>query len=151
MVSKVTNHKLISLYVAYARGSKIYRETLQLVKKAYPDNKPFYQASIAMALFHAGRCCHYQGYYRDELASRQGVGPNHRAYVEAPAYQEQRILNIQKYVKSFNPSTIECWLPVFREMSEYLYQGEINWFKAQATRKVNEQKVKEFKARMALS
>jgi len=141
-MGKITNHKLISFHVAYGRGSKMYSETLSLVKRAYPDNQPFYQAAIAMALFHAGRSCHYQGYYRDELACRQGVGKGHRAYVENPSYQEQRMLNIQKYAATFKPGTIDCWLPVFRNKAEYLFKAKVEWEKAQVKRKVIEARSK---------
>jgi hypothetical protein len=142
--SKLTDPKRLTFYIAYEIGSKFYTETLQLVKRAYPDDMPFHQASIALALYHAGRHCNRQGYYREALINRQGVGNyqdyrNKRtAWLEDPANQEKRLAIIRDNASSFNPSTITCWLQALKFKAKTLEQGRQLWIKAQAKRKADD-------------
>lgn len=127
---KLSGRKLESLYMAFSGTSAMWRDMEQLVEETYPNEEPARRLAMALALYHAGRLSHQQGYYRRNLPSctmdhqTEEGRAKHREWCAAPENQAKRKISVEYHMGTFKESSIACWIPALEDLVRYYKEGK---------------------------
>jgi hypothetical protein len=142
----MTAHKYITYYMAHNGRSTMYPKIVRKVNELYAHMDEQQRSAIALALYHSGRCCHVQGYFRHYMVD---IAPNS---VEGQSAAETRALldeDCMRLVRLYDPTTVTCWYgPMSNHEGAYSVGRQCHQSKA-ARRATNERKVRATKARIA--
>jgi hypothetical protein len=144
-MSKMTSHKYITYYMAHNGRSTNYPKIQAKVDELYAHMDERQRKAIALALYHSGRCCHLQGYFRHYM---KDIAPNS---IEGQSAAETRALldeDCMRLVRLYDPTTVTCWYgPISNHKGAYSVGQQCHQARA-ARRSVNEAKAKATKDRI---
>ena len=145
-MSTMTSYKYVTYYMAHNGRSTIYPQIQAKVEELWADEPRKYRKALSLALYHSGRCCHRQGYFRWYMKDLKGNSVEGQTTEETRALLDQ---DCRKLVTYYEPTTVTCWYEVIRNQrtQDKAYEwGAIIHKKRAAVRAVNAAKVKAFKA-----
>lgn len=139
-MSTMTAYKYVTYYMAHNGRSIIYPQIQAKVDELYAHRNSRYRKALSLALYHSGRCCHRQGYFRWYMKDLKGNSVEGQTAEQTRALLDQDCRDLVGYYKE---STVTCWYgPIANRDKAYEWGAAIHKKRA-AVRKRKEAAAKE--------